>query len=755
MGGKPLFSAVSKSKGILVASSNSKPSCRSLACGDVAVAKKNYFLQQVTGPMVKRYKFEGNMSDYEISIQNCNSIDAAKISVRKGSLNIKFGPNGLGKSTIAKAIVRQARDDGTLAELVPFKSRGKANAAQPKVDGIGDISSALVFDEEYVNLFAFQQDEVVKNSFDIFIRTPEYDTAMADIERLFDGIKRAFLEKPEIDQTIKDLKDLRDAFGKPNKDGSIAKSSKVLKAFGSGNKIDNIPDALMPFEMFVKSANSSKWIGWQIKGKEFLELGDTCPYCATALPKPEQKETALAVAKEYDATAIGHLNDLKEVIERLGSYFSDGCQENLTKVTKAKTELTAAQKSFLSDLKNSIEALIQQLDELRTISFYSLRDADEIDKKLPLLKIDLGMIDKLDSEQTRVVTDPIKAQLDKLIEQVGSLKGQINKHKAKIRKTIEENQDSINGFLKSAGYKYTVKIISEPNSYKMKLVHEDLTEFIDSASAHLSYGEKNAFALVLFMHQVISEAPDIVILDDPISSFDKNKKFAILHQLFRGKGGLRDRTTLMLTHDIEPAIDIVKSMAHKFQDPKPSATFLSCRQGEVKEATITSDDIRTFAKICKDILSEDIDDVIKAIYLRRHYEILDNVGLEYNLLASLLHKRTVPTLKTEDRNMTVQEKSAAETEIRTLIPSFDYDTLVKEVSDDEVMKAKFFGTDVGYEKIQLFRIIKGKHQNDIISKFINESYHIENEYVMQLNPHKYESVPEYVVEECAKLLKDA
>lgn len=695
------------------------------------------------------------MADYEISIENCNSIDIANIGVKKGCLNIKFGPNGLGKSTIAKAIVSQARDDGTLAELVPFKSRGKTGAAQPKVDGIGDIGSALVFDEAYVNLFAFQQDEVVKNSFDIFIKTPEYDAAMADIEKLFDGIKKAFADRPEIEQTTKDLKDLRDAFGKPNKDGSIAKSSKVLKAFGSGNKIDNIPDELLPFEMFVKSANPSKWIGWQIKGKEFLELGDTCPYCATALPEPKQKETALAVAKEYDATAINHLNNLKEVIERLGKYFSDGCQENLEKVTKAKTELTAPQKTFLSDLKNSIEALIQQLDGLRTISFYSLRDVDEIDKKMPLLKIDLGMIDKLDSEQTRAVTDPINAQLDRLIEQVGNLKGQINKHKAKIKKTIEENQDSINGFLKSAGYKYSVKIISEPDSYKMKLIHEDLSEFVDSASAHLSYGEKNAFALVLFMHQVISEDPDIVILDDPISSFDKNKKFAILHQLFRGKGSLRDRTTLMLTHDLEPAIDVVKSMAHKFQDPKPSATFLSCRHGEVKETLITSGDIRTFAKICKDVLSENIDDVIKAIYLRRHYEILDNVGLEYNLLASLLHGRAVPNLKAENRDMTAQEKAAAETEIKMLIPSFDYDALVKQIGDDEVMKAKFLGTDVGYEKIQLFRIIKGKHQDDIISKFINESYHIENEYVMQLNPHKFESVPEYVVVECSRLLQDA
>lgn len=694
------------------------------------------------------------MADYEFTIENCNSIDTAKIVVKKDCLNIKFGPNGLGKSTIAKAIVSQARNDGTLSELVPFKNRGKANAAQPTVSGIGDISSALVFDEAYVNLFAFQQDEVIKNSFSIFIKTPEYDAAIADIEKLFDGLKKAFADRPEIEQTTNDLKDLRDAFGKPNKDGSIAKSSKVLKAFGSGNKIDNIPDSLMPFEMFVKSANPSKWIGWQIKGAEFLEMGDTCPYCATALPNPAQKEAALAVAKEYDATAIGHLNILKEVIERLGMYFSAGCQENLAKITKAKADLTALQKSFLSDLKNSIEALIEQLEGLKYISFFSLRDVDEIDKKMPLLKIDLGMIDKLDSIQTRAVTDPINSQLDKLIEKVGTLKGQINKHKAKIRKTIEENQDSINGFLKSAGYKYTVRIISEPDSYKMKLVHNDLVEFVESASAHLSYGEKNAFALVLFMHQVISEDPDIVILDDPISSFDKNKKFAILHQLFMGKGSLRNRTTLMLTHDIEPAIDVVKSVPHKFQDPRPSATFLSCRRGEIKETPITRGDIRTFAKICEDVLAEDIDDVIKAIYLRRYYEIVNNFGMEYNLLASLLHGRLAPDLKSENRYMSDQEKTNAETSIKDIMPSFDYDTLVRQIRDDQVMKDKFLATDVGYEKIQLFRIIEGKHQDDIISKFINESYHIENEYVMQLNPHKFESVPEYVVEECSRLLQD-
>lgn len=103
--------------------------------------------------------------------------------------------------------------------------------------------------------------------------------------------------------------------------------------------------------------------------------------------------------------------------------------------------------------------------------------------------------------------------------------------------------------------------------------------------------------------------------------------------------------------------------------------------------------------------------------------------------------------------MSPEEKSAAEAAVKAMIPTFDYDTLVSQVRDDTLMKKKFFDTEVGYEKIQLFRVINGKHHDDIITKFINESYHIENEYVMQLNPHKFESVPEYVIEECARLLK--
>lgn len=213
----------------------------------------------------------------------------------------------------------------------------------------------------------------------------------------------------------------------------------------------------------------------------------------------------------------------------------------------------------------------------------------------------------------------------------------------------------------------------------------------------------------------------------------------------------------MLTHDIEPAIDVIKSTAKVFEGSHPSATFLSSRGGLVTEVPIKSNDIHTFAKICTEITTAPGDTLIKSIYLRRFYEIMDNMGLEYNLLASLFKKRATPTIQsaTENRDMTAAEKSAAEASVKTRIPDFDYDALLSEVVDDTAMKAKFFATAVGYEKIQLFRIIRGKHEDDVITKFINESYHIENEYVMQLNPHKFESVPEYVADECTRLLNAA
>jgi hypothetical protein len=45
--------------------------------------------------------------------------------------------------------------------------------------------------------------------------------------------------------------------------------------------------------------------------------------------------------------------------------------------------------------------------------------------------------------------------------------------------------------------------------------------------------------------------------------------------------------------------------------------------------------------------------------------------------------------------------------------------------------------------------------DEAFQKFVNESYHIENEYVMQLNPREFDAVPEHVVNECEIRMTEA
>ncbi|QSB83902.1 hypothetical protein JW296_01580 (plasmid) [Citrobacter freundii] len=61
----------------------------------------------------------------------------------------------------------------------------------------------------------------------------------------------------------------------------------------------------------------------------------------------------------------------------------------------------------------------------------------------------------------------------------------------------------------------------------LSLRHVDYTDYLSGGSQHLSYGERNAFSIVSFyVPNAWLVSPNLIILDDPISSFDKNKKFA-------------------------------------------------------------------------------------------------------------------------------------------------------------------------------------------------------------------------------------
>jgi energy-coupling factor transporter ATP-binding protein EcfA2 len=697
------------------------------------------------------------LGDYAITITDCNSIAEAQITLRRNALNIKYGPNGIGKSTIAHALVLNTLGGGALQELLPFKYRHGNSAIVPAVVGADEIKSVLVFDENYVSQFVFQPDEVVKNSFEIFIKTPEYQAGVEELEAIFEGLKKMFLENEALDDVIAGFVELRNAFT-VTKSGGIAKTSKGFKALGMGGKLATIPKPLLGFEKFLRSDDPGGWLSWQSRGNGYLELSDNCPFCS--VPNVDKK-TVAHVSQEYESAAVKNMSALRLVIDKLAGFFVPERLAQLRNITTSLEELSPEQDQFLASLRGQVETLLDKFTALKRVSFASLRDEPDVEKALRSLKIDLELLDALNSEGTQYVVRDMNAQLDHVGQRINEIKRRVGIQKTQVAKSIARNQEEINEYLRSAGYKYTVRIESSGDSYRMIFEHQDAPGHLEAASSHLSYGERNAFALVLFMHQVRREAPDLVVLDDPVSSFDKTKKFAILHKLFHGQQSLRGFTTLLLTHDIEPAIDIVRTTTSgQFRAAIPAVHFLRSREGKVEEKQIKANDIMTFSQVCNENIDSSADPVIKCVYLRRRYEVHGDMGREYDVLSSLLHVRDEPSSKGNEGELiplNKEEREQAIVGIQKVIPDFDYAALLAQLKDREALKAKFENTDVGYEKVQIFRIASaldpdGPGGDAAFRKFVNESYHIENEYVMQLNPREFDAVPAHVVQACAALL---
>lgn len=435
-------------------------------------------------------------------------------------------------------------------------------------------------------------------------------------------------------------------------------------------------------------------------------------------------------------------------------------------ITSLKDGIEKEHEEYIVTVKSHIDILIEKLEKIQTLSGFHFKEGENVGQKLPTYKIDLHFLNTLNSDKTSNAIAAINQSIDNLIQQAGPLQGKINIQRREINRLVEKHQKDINEFLTYAGYRYEVAIVGEGEKSQLKLRHIDNATHLSGGSQHLSFGERNAFSIVLFMYECIAKKPDLIILDDPISSFDKNKKYAILEMLFRRDAAycLKGKTVLMLTHDVEPIIDTLKSVRGQFNN-QVSAAYLRLQNGEITEQLITGDDIKTFIQICEIILASSQDPITKMIYLRRRYEVLGEQGDAYQILSNLFKRRKEPadhriSMDTEGGStpMSTDALVAGILEIQKHISGLpsDYPSLVDMFYDDGRIRALYEQSTNGYEKLQLTRILLDIEaiENSVIRKFINETYHIENEFIFQLDPTQFDLIPEYVVVECDKILKE-
>lgn len=404
----------------------------------------------------------------DIILENCNNITQGRAIIVEGALNIKYAINGTGKSTISKAITAVVnQDDKALDLLVPYQFANDPTH-RPKVMGVDNIHKVMTFDEAYIDQYMYQTDDLLKDSFEILVRTPDYDRHMAEIGQLLSEINESFQRNPELDSLIQAFSSFIDGCGRSQT--SIAASGSIYKAFGKGNRINNIPaglEAFSPYLSNTQEASNVKWLKWQVDGKKFLEIADQCPYCSGSIEHAKAK--ILQITEEYDSKAIEHLDKMLVLFGQLSPYFSEATREQIALITNNAGNMTTQQKRYLFEIKDQVNSVLVLLQGIKKLGFNSLKDVDRVVDQLRSYEINLELFGHLQSDLMRSKIDIINASLHHIVEKAGRLQGEVNQQNLLIQRTIRENSTAINNFLKCAGYKYAVSI-EETAEHKYKLL---------------------------------------------------------------------------------------------------------------------------------------------------------------------------------------------------------------------------------------------------------------------------------------------
>jgi hypothetical protein len=297
----------------------------------------------------------------EIKITHCNNIETGEIKISNNKLNIKFGINGTGKSTITRAIKYNTETPEKLKELIPFKHRGGEIEIIPKVETSEEIKSVLIFNEEYLNQFLFKEDELISNSYEIFIETPEFKNYTTQIEQLLSEIKKVFSENAELDKIISDFDNLSKSF-KATQTG-LSKTSALYKGLENGNQIEHIPESLKGYSKLIKDKSCVSWLDWQNKGEQYLDISDDCPYCTS--PTIEKKDTIKSVSTFYNKNVIKNFNVIIEALQNLGEYFSESANTTLKDITEKQTGLEESEMNYIVVVKQQIDDLLLKLKSLK------------------------------------------------------------------------------------------------------------------------------------------------------------------------------------------------------------------------------------------------------------------------------------------------------------------------------------------------------------------------------------------------------
>ena len=475
------------------------------------------------------------------------------------------------------------------------------------------------------------------------------------------------------------------------------KKNPFVRAITSKENIYNIPSELTKFTKFLKDdEHHINWIDWKNKGSDFDSLND-CPFCAEELSESYEKEKE-SFCNTYKKTSAKSTKDMLDYFEKLKSYINDEKYDALIKCVKFNKDPKGTElllKQFIGELSY----LKEKIEKSVSFDSHSIKSEEitNLDEVLNKLNIEIkGKIDVFNSEKSKAIVETINQKLGALLVEIEDLKKELGTLKGIIESTTKGAISDINSFLNQAGINYEIFISptsqAEANTVLRYVVDKEKSVDIQNIRSHLSWGENNAFALILFMYYAISQKADLIILDDPVSSFDSNKKYAIINRIFKSANkSFYNKTVILFTHDFQPIIDFFK--INKKESYPISPKYLKNNEGKLLEFNIENKNIKSAVSFLNyGFRNDSISIIHRIVFLRKYieYTIDDSANSSaYNILSSLIHGKPQPdkmVSRDDSVPLTNEENNEGIDAIKKYLPDFDYKLLIDNFSQENLLK---------------------------------------------------------------------
>lgn len=438
----------------------------------------------------------------KISITNFRNVRSLDYEPEKGKVNFLFGVCGSGKSSLLDAISSPIQPiDVTVGEEI--------DSVRATIDDdTPDFGRIAIYNAKKQSVL--YEETASGDSYNIFVGDAE---ALQSLEKQFH----------EATQQLRDYREKLYAFRSQMDDLEKHISKPPQKGYTASSKLSKMCSGVHSAKPLAREAIdslSSEHMAWISKGFTISSDYSTgkCPFCGQDITGDALRR--LSEIDELDSKSIKPIFQATTLLNDLGIEPPDYSSEDQIKNFKEQV-------FNLFQVRKNIQELFdfcQRTHSLSSINegFKEINLLEETKQRFPDL---VGLVESINAHSV---------EIKKLLGQMSS----------EMSRTIQRNEASINCQLKSLGIPYCFTVDNtdrDAMKASYKLVHVNSQRENDMRHS-LSTGEKNLVTLLLFLHH---QDKDLVLIDDPASSYDDYRRSQIFELILENKTS----TILVVSHD--------------------------------------------------------------------------------------------------------------------------------------------------------------------------------------------------------------